>query len=128
MFTINSRDIFTLRTPGGDRFTEFVDALIRSEAYSQGIPMSGISTNLRTNLGDGGVDSEVRQAISNSRTGWFSVPTCWQYKATQFKDISDANLREEVNKYYAKELIQKKYGYRFCICDDLTPAKKSKWK
>ncbi|MGB3512807.1 MAG: hypothetical protein WBA93_27040 [Microcoleaceae cyanobacterium] len=127
MFTINSYNIFSLRTPGGDRFTEFVDALIRAEAYSQGIPMSGISTNLRTNLGDGGVDSEVRQAIPTSQTGWFSVPTCWQYKATQFKAISDSELLKEVNNYYAKELIQKNYGYRFCICDDLTPTKKSKW-
>ena len=106
MFTINSRDIFKFRTPGGDRFTEFVDALIRAEAYSQGIPMSGIATNLRTNLGDGGVDSEVCQAIPTSQTGWFSVPTCWQYKATQFKGIYDANWYQKIDEI-AQQFCQK---------------------
>ncbi len=127
MWTINSFDIFPLRTPGGDRFTEFVDALIKAEAYIQGIPTSEISTTLRTNIGDKGVDAEVRQPTSNSLTGWMSVPTCWQYKATEYKNISKKNLREEVNKEYAKELIQKDYGYRFCICDDLPPVTKSNW-
>ena len=127
MWTINSLDIFRLRTPGGDRFTEFVDALIRAEAYIGSVPLSEISTNLRTNLSDAGVDTEVRQAMPNSQTGWMSVPTCWQYKATEFKGIKPSHLREEVNKSYSKELIQKGYGYRFCLCDDLTPTKKSEW-
>jgi hypothetical protein len=30
MWTVNAYDIFSLRTPSGDRFTEFVDALIRA--------------------------------------------------------------------------------------------------
>lgn len=127
MWTINSFNIFTLRTPGGDRFTEFVDALIRAEACIQGVPLSEISTNLRTNLGDGGVDTEVCQAMPNSQTGWMSKPTCWQYKATIFKGIGPVKLRKEVKNSYSKELIQKGYGYRFCICDDLTPTQKSKW-
>ena len=127
MWTINSRSIFPLRTPGGDRFTEFVDSLIKAEAHIQGIPVSEISTTLRTNIGDKGVDAEVRQPASNSLTGWMSVPTCWQYKATEYRNISEKNLFEEVNKEYAKELIQKNYGYRFCICDDLTPVKKGEW-
>ena len=128
MWTINSRDnIFLLRTPGGDRFTEFVDALIKAEAYIQGVPISEISTNLRTNIGDKGVDAEVRQSDSNSLTGWMSVPTCWQYKATEHKNISKENLREEVKKEYARKLILNGYGYHFCICDDLTPVKKSEW-
>lgn len=127
MWTINSFNIFTLRTPGGDRFTEFVDALIRAEAYIHGVHTSEISTTLRTNIGDKGVDAEVRQPAANSLTGWMSVPTCWQYKATEYRNISNTNLREEVNKEYVKELIQKNYGYRLCICDDLTPVKKSEW-
>ncbi|WP_330205520.1 hypothetical protein [Cyanobacterium sp. Dongsha4] len=128
MFTINLWDILSeLRTPGGDHFTEFVDALITAEAYIQGLPISEISTNLRTNLGDEGVDTEARQAMLNTQTGWMSKPTCWQYKATEFKNISKKDLREEVNKKYAKTLIQKGYGYRLCICDDLTPVKKSEW-
>ena len=68
MWTINSYNIFTLRTPGGDRFTEFVDALIKAEAYIQNISLSEVSTNLRTNLGDKGVDAEVRQSMSHRQT------------------------------------------------------------
>lgn len=127
MWTINSRDIFPLRTPGGDRFTEFVNSLIKAEAYIQGIPTSKISTTLRTNIGDKGVDAEIRQSALINLTGWMSVPTCWQYKATEYRNISEKNLREEVNKEYAQELIKKGYGYRFCICDNLTPVKKSEW-
>ncbi|MGK7875255.1 MAG: hypothetical protein AB4426_18750 [Xenococcaceae cyanobacterium] len=128
MWTINSRDIFPLRSPGGDRFTEFVDALIKAEASIEGVPLSAISTNLRTNLADAGVDTEVRQAMPASKTGWMRVPSCWQYKATEFKNIAPSDLQEEINKSYSKNLIQQGYGYRFCICDDLTPAKKSDWK
>ncbi|MEM9272689.1 MAG: hypothetical protein AAGA80_06960 [Cyanobacteria bacterium P01_F01_bin.143] len=128
MWTINSYNIFALRTPGGDRFTEFVDALIRAEAYVQGVPLSEISTNLRTNLGDGGVDTEVKQDMLHDNTGWFNVPTCWQYKATTFAGIYSSNLIKEINKSYSTELIKKGYGYRFCICDDLTPEKKASGK
>ncbi len=127
MFQISSYDIFTLRTPGGDRFTEFVDALIRAEAYTRGLPQSEICTNLRTNLGDGGVDTEVRQPIPDSQTGWFGGATCWQYKATQFAGISKSELQQEINKPYSKQLIQNNYRYRFCICDDLTPKKRNEW-
>ena len=98
MFQISSYDIFTLRTPGGDRFAEFVDALIRTEAYTRGLPLSEISTNLRTNLSDGGVDTEVRQPIPDSQTGWFGGATCWQYKATQFSGISKSELQQEINR------------------------------
>ncbi|GAB1540622.1 hypothetical protein NUACC21_32910 [Scytonema sp. NUACC21] len=127
MWKINSYDIFSLRTPGGERFTEFVDSLIRSEAYTEGVQLSEISTNLRTNLGDKGVDTEVRQPMPGNLTGWMNVPTCWQYKATNYSNISDSELRKEVKKPYSKQLIQQGYGYRFCICDDLPPAKKNQW-
>lgn len=127
MWQINSSDIFDLRTPGGDRFTEFVDALIRAEAYIMSVPQAEIATNLRTNLGDGGVDTEVRQAIPHSKTGWNSVPTCWQYKATQFAGIKLSDLKKEIKKSYSQELIKKGFGYRFCIADDLTPQKKRDW-
>jgi len=46
-----------------------------------------ISTNLRTNLGDKGVTTEVRQAMPTNQIGWMGVPTCWQYKATEFRNI-----------------------------------------
>ncbi|MGL6341369.1 MAG: hypothetical protein ACRC80_19775 [Waterburya sp.] len=130
MWTINSSKICTLRTPGGDRFTEFVNALITVEAYTKGLPLSNISTTLRTNIADKGVDAEVRQPASNSFNGWMDVPTCWQYKATEYSNISEAKLREEIKgttKEYARKLIQNGYGYRFCICDAPPANKTSEW-
>ena len=129
MWTIDSNKIYSLRTPAGDRFTNFVDALIRAEAYIQGVKLSEISTNPRTNLADGGVDTKVLQSMPHSDTGWLSVPTCWQYKATEYRKIEDKKLREEINgksKEYTRELIKKGYGYRFCICDYLPDKKKMK--
>ncbi len=127
MWTINSYDIFRLRTPGGNLFTEFVDALIKAEAYIGGVPLSNLSTTLRTNIRDGGVDTEIRVAIPTDSTGCLDVPTCWQYKATQNSNVSEADLRTEVKKPYSKELIEKGYGYRLCICDDITAEKRTEW-
>lgn len=130
MWTINYSHITSLKNPGGDRFTEFVNALIDNEAYTQSVPLSKISTTLRTNIADKGVDAEVSQSMPDSQIGWMSVPTCWQYKATEYRNISDEKLRAEIKgktKEYARELIQKGYGYRFCICDAPPPNKKREW-
>ncbi len=127
MWTVNSRELFDLRTPGGDRFTEFVDALVRAEAFTCRVSLSEISTTLRTNIRDGGVDTEIRVGLDGDSTGFMNVPTCWQYKATENRNVSHADLRTEINKPYAKQLIQAGYGYRFCICDDITPEKRNDW-
>jgi len=55
------------------------------------------------------------------------VPTCWQYKAKQSGDISEKELKEEINKPYAAELIVKGYGYRLCVCDDFPAQTVSAW-
>jgi hypothetical protein len=125
MWNVNARDIFQLRTPGGDRFTEFVDALIRAEAFANGVSQTFISTTLRTNIGDGGVDTQVSAPLGSS--GFMNSPTSWQYKATENKNINDADICKEINKSYSKQLIEQGYGYRFCICDDITPEKRSEW-
>jgi hypothetical protein len=127
MWTINSFDVLHLRTPGGDRFTEFVDAQIRAQAFLGGLPDAEVRTNLRTNIPDGGVDTEVRQPMPSDSTGWFGVPTCWQYKATEARNISENDLRTEVRKPYARSLIPAGYGYRLCICDDFPPDKQAEW-
>lgn len=126
---INAYDVIHIgRTPGGDRFTEFVDALIRSQAAVCGLLMSEIRTNLRTNIKDGGVDTEVCQCIPSDLTGWLKdAPTIWQYKATEAKNISESTLEEEVCKEYAKNRLKEGYAYRLCICDAITPEKKKKW-
>ncbi|MGB5099132.1 MAG: hypothetical protein WBN94_00835, partial [Methanothrix sp.] len=130
MWAIIALDVVHLgRTPGGDRFTEFVDSLIFAEAYVNGLKTSEIRTNPRTNLPDGGVDTEVCQPLSNDSTGWLSdAPTIWQYKAKGYsakKDGTDLpketkkELRLEINKPYSTYCIKRGYAYRLCICDGL---------
>ncbi|MEP0872383.1 hypothetical protein NDA01_21445 [Trichocoleus desertorum AS-A10] len=128
MWKVDTCNILKLKLQSsGRRFTQFVDALVRAEAYKQGIPLSKISTNHRTTIADKGVDAAVHSAIASSLTGWMNMPTCWQYKATDYSSVSKADLCKEVRKPYSAELIKKGYGYRLCICDDLPPVTKQKW-
>jgi len=128
MWTITAQDVIHLRSPGGDRFTQFVNALIYAQAFFCGVPDSEIRTNLRTNIPDGGVDTEVCKPVPDDSTGWTKdFPTIWQYKATEAKNISNAQLEDEVNKLYAIDRIRNGYAYRLCICDDIPPQKKEEW-
>jgi hypothetical protein len=127
IWKIDGPTLFTLRGAGGQRFTEVMDALIHAHCSSLGIPDAAIRTNLRTNLGDGGVDTEVNVAAKEDETGRMLVPTCWQYKATGYANVREADLIEEVNRRYARELIARGHGYRFCICDDLPPKTQADW-
>jgi hypothetical protein len=61
---------------GGQRFMEFVDRLIRVEVtVAGGVAQSEILTQLRANIGDSGVDTQVNLALPLDATGWFDVPT-----------------------------------------------------
>ncbi|MGH9722711.1 MAG: hypothetical protein ACRD8O_21080, partial [Bryobacteraceae bacterium] len=125
MWTVDQTDFSLLRGGGGRPFTAFVDALIRTHAFVQGIGEAEILTCLRTNVGDGGVDTQVRRSMDSDPTEYFRVPTCWQYKATD--TITDAELRREIQKSYSSELINKGYGYRFAICADAPALKQAHW-
>ncbi len=127
LWAIEPDSIRHLRSPGGDKFTRFVDDLIRAQAATAGVVDSDVVTNRRTNLGDGGVDTEVKRSLSVDPTGRFAYPTCWQFKAVAFADVTPQDLRDEVNKPYASELIRRGYAYRFAICDSLTAEKKRTW-
>ena len=89
MWNLNANDLHQLRGAGGQRFMEFVDRLIRAEAARGGLPQSEIQTQLRANIADGGVDTQVKLAIPQDQSGWFAAPTCWQYKAVNAVDIDD---------------------------------------
>jgi hypothetical protein len=127
MWKLNPTELLQLRGGGGERFTAFVDRLIRAEAAIGKLTQSNIRTQLRANIPDGGVDTQVQAAIANDRLGWFGVPTCWQFKAVDGTGVSDANLREEIDKPFVHELIKGGYGYRFCLLGDLTPEKVNVW-
>src|SRR4051812_41013060 len=126
MWKINSFDVLQLRTGTGERLTALVDDLIRSECLLARIPFQAIRTNLRTNLADGGVDTQVSEG-GFDRTGWLKEPTAWQYKATEFAGLSSVDRKSEISKPYVVACIRKGHGYRFVIADELPPNKKSEW-
>src|SRR6266404_2007925 len=125
MWILDASDFALLRGGGGQPFTSFVDALIRTHGFVHGVGDAEILTCLRTNVADGGVDTQVRRPIENDRTEYFRFPTCWQYKA--YGDISLTELRKEVQKDCARELIGLGYAYRLAICADLTAEKQTAW-
>jgi len=125
MWTISGTEVLQFQGHG-DAFTELVDSLLRAEAYVCGVSDSAIATNCRVFLADGGVDSVVQEAIASSSSGWFSDPTCWQYKASSFAGIRERDLKTEIRKPFAAQLIRTGSAYRFCIADSLTPEKRIK--
>jgi hypothetical protein len=134
MWKLSPRELLLLKGAGGEPFVQFVDRLIRAEAAKGGLPQSEVRTQLRVNIKDGGVDTQVTQAIPRDQSGWFGVPTCWQFKAVEAEDINDRkykkkknSLQEEINKPYARKLIAQGFGYRFCLLGDLSPPKLEDW-
>ena len=134
MWKLRPDELLRLKGGGGEPFARFVDQLIRAEAAKGGLSQAEVATQLRVNIKDGGVDSQVNQAIPRDPTGWFGVPTCWQFKSVGADEINDKkykkkknDLQLEINKPYAKKLVEQGYAYRFCLLGDLTPLKKSDW-
>jgi len=127
MWSISAIEVAHLRSPGGDRFTQFANALLRAEACVLGIPDTAIDTNARVNLPDGGVDSKVAVAAPHDPAGRFRVPTIWQFKATEAHLIRTPELAVEMSKPFVRECVAQGYGYRFAVCDSLTPEKKQEW-
>lgn len=128
MLRLQVEEIQALRlTPGGVKFTSFVDDLLRSQAYLCAVKQSQISTNVRTNLGDGGVDSKVEEGFSIDPIGFNSVKTVWQYKATGYADLTEKVIKDEVRKAFVSECIKNGFAYRLAVCDSLpAPAKKER--
>jgi len=118
---VSADELQVLRGNGGQSFTDFVNTLLRKEAHRARIPLPEVRTNLRVNVGDEGVDAAVDKPLGGG-TG-IDVPSCWQFKATSFAEVTPAALRVEVNKAEARRLIASGYGYYVCVCDDWPPNK-----
>ncbi len=125
MFEIGMNDLLHLKGQG-QPFAEFVDRLIRAEAFNSGVTQDNICGQLRAHIKDGGVDTEVRCQIS-CNSGWFPEPTFWQYKSVDGVDIKKNELEAEVRKPYAEKLIRDGFAMRFCILGDLPPEKVAAW-
>ncbi len=134
MWKLNPRDLLQFKG-NGEHFAHFVDRLIRAEAALGGLLQSDIRTPVRAHVRDGGVDAQITQAIPRDRSGWFGVPTCWQFKSLEAKSINDRkykskkrnDLQQALNEPYAAELIAEGYGYRFCLLGDISPPKITDW-
>jgi hypothetical protein len=127
MWCVDQKDFLLLRDGGGQPFTAFVDALIRAHGFIYGVGEAEILTSLRTSIKDGGVDTQVRRGMPNEITEFLKLPTCWQYKARPYADISDTALLKEIQKPYAVRLIGEGYAYRVAICDDMPANKQTEW-
>jgi hypothetical protein len=125
MWTISSAtDIPLLRGGGGQPFTRFVNALLQAQCFAYGIPQAAIATTLRVNVGDGGVDTRIDQGAAGDRTGYLGGPSAWQFKAESVAQVTAGSITEEIRKHYAAELVRRGYGYRVCVCDEMTAEKK----
>ncbi|MGB2768951.1 MAG: hypothetical protein WBC88_04420, partial [Candidatus Zixiibacteriota bacterium] len=113
MWRINARDVIALgRTPGGDVFTALVDDLIRAQTHLGGVDASKIRTNLRVNVKDGGVDTQVLVVCPGDTTGWLKEhPTVFQYKARAATDITKKDLTEDIHKPYSEKCIRDGHAY-----------------
>jgi hypothetical protein len=113
---------------GGARFTRFVNALIRAEMYLSRAPQSEFALVNRATVGDGGVDGEVKRAISDDRTGWLrEYPTLWQFTARDGVDPTLNKLMNDLDKEYAVQLLAKGYAVRACIRGPLQPQDLDRW-
>ena len=114
------------RQPGGKgEFVRFCNEVIRTTCWAHGVPQSEVSTTLRTEIGDGGVDTRVGRGISDDKFGYFETPSVWQLKAADQARIGPEDATKEVNKPYARKCIENGDAYRLCICDNLTDEKKT---
>src|ERR1039458_2929574 len=128
MLTVNQTDFAGLRDGTGRPFTAFVDALIRVHGYVYGVGQAEILTTLRTNVQDGGVDTQVNQAMLGDPIGFLLLPACWQYKARLNDTITESELRRDIRKEHSARLIEKGYAYRLAICDDMPAETQTDWR
>jgi hypothetical protein len=132
MIRVRPEDIYALRNSTGRPFTDHLDRLIRSSASVVGIVAASVSDNPRTNLADGGADTEVSaRATLPDRWGYFGAESVWQYKAVEVGSLTDKLIAEEItapSKQYVRDLLVRGYGYRFCICHDGTAERKAEIK
>jgi hypothetical protein len=133
IWQIDAHDVIGLQGRDVD-FAQFVNDLL-THAFGRTVSRD-LQLNLKTQVPDGGVDAAVVKPISSDWTSYFTVATCWQYKASPTGNIrpskkkkggQEAALREELRKPEAAKLVMAGYGYRFCIADDMPPPQKAQW-
>ncbi len=123
MWTIRTDEIRALQGKGGEPFTAFVDDLIHAAAWIGGLPFASTTTNLRTTIKDGGVDTTVAHAVPGDSSGWLGGPTAWQYKAKPWGNVEGAAAL--LDAWRIRELVDQGYAYRLAVADSLAEPVKS---
>lgn len=116
--------IASLQGTDGRPFTIFVDRLLRAYGYVLTVPDAEIVTTVRTNVPDGGVDTEVRVPFPSDTTGLFGTPSVWQYKATAFARIQRSTLLDGA---YVRQRVSAGDAFRLCLADGMPRGKIEEW-
>ncbi|MHB0948294.1 MAG: hypothetical protein ACYC4J_04445, partial [Gemmatimonadaceae bacterium] len=117
MLTVTAERIIRgLQGAGGRPFTIFVDRLLRAFGAVYGIPASEIVTNVRVNIPDGGIDTEVLRGALADTTGLLGESTVWQYKGTSYSDIDWNSL---LDGEWVQNLICAGEAFRLAVADDM---------
>lgn len=124
LVSVIATQITALQGDGGKPFTAFVDALLRGHAAAHGVPDADVLTNIRTNIGDKGVDTEVIRPVPADGTGWLDTPTVWQYKGTAYTGTSTAGMIEGK---HVRRRIPEGYAFRLAIADSMPAPTRAKW-
>ena len=126
MLQIAADQVERLQGPGGVQFTGLMDRLIAAHLRVHGLVDSVLMSNLATSIPDGGVDTLVEAGVPSDKTGWFTnVPTCWQYKATDYKNIG---AREHLfDGPEVQKQIRSGKAFRLAVAVSMPPATKQNW-
>lgn len=129
MIRIKPEAIHALRDSTGRPLTALMDRLIRHSVSVSRTTQDCVSTNLRVNYQDGGVDTQVSVPLSVDRRGYFGAKSAWQYKAHAEKSLTKGKLQAEItedSKAYLRQLLRDGYAYRICIADNAPAQRKAK--
>jgi len=125
MLTVNENELVSrFRQPGGAAWVGFVNDLLWAACWQMRIPESAVRATLRTEIPDGGVDTQVMIGSSSDTTGYLGTASIWQYKATDESSLTETSITLEVNKAFAAERIKAGDAYRLCICAHIPADRK----
>ena len=117
MLQVNENELVQrFRQPGGAGWVGFVNELLWAACWQMGIPEGDVRVCLRTEIPDGGVDTRVMTGSPTDMTGFLRQQSIWQFKAADEASVTEASIRKEVNKAFAKERILAGDAYRLCVC------------
>ena len=122
MFQVQANELMRFQGGDGQPLARLVDAILRAELARAAVDQCNIQTDHKSH-GDGGVDTSVAVAVPDDRFGYLRVPSCWQYKGIAQRGLTAAKLRKEIHKGFCTSLIQKGFGWRLVVPDEI-PANK----